>query len=73
VLGLVAGRLLVLAGLSACVLVLVSPLLAWSLVFGVPAAERGQAWLLTFALIVFVAPQVVLYTVAELGVAAQQA
>ena len=72
VLGLVAGRLLVLAGLSACVLVLVSPLLAWSLVFGVPAAERGQAWLLTVALIVFVAPQVVLYTVAELGVAAQQ-
>jgi peptidoglycan biosynthesis protein MviN/MurJ (putative lipid II flippase) len=72
VLGHIAGRLLAVAGLCAVALALLSPLLAWTLVFDVPAAERNQAWLLTTVLILFVAPQVVLYTVAELGVAAQQ-
>jgi len=72
VLGRVAGRLLAVAGLCAVGLALLSPLLAWTLVFEVPEAERAQAWLLSTVLILFVTPQVVLYTVAELGVAAQQ-
>ena len=38
-----------------------------------PGAERGRALLLTVVLLLLVAPQVVLYTVAALGAAAQQA
>lgn len=68
----IAGRLLALAGLCAVALALLSPLLAWTLVFEVPAPERGRAWMLTVVLILFVAPQVVLYTVTALGAAAQQ-
>ncbi|MDT7566706.1 MAG: putative peptidoglycan lipid flippase [Pseudonocardiales bacterium] len=72
VLGRVAGRLLAVAGLCAVGLALLSPALAWTLVFDVPEPERGKAWLLSIVLILFVTPQVLLYTVAELGVAAQQ-
>lgn len=73
VLGLLAGRLLTVAGIGTAALALVSPLLAWTLVFAVPGPERMRAWLLCTVLVLFVAPQVLLYTVAELGVAAQQA
>jgi putative peptidoglycan lipid II flippase len=72
VFGHVAGRLLAVAALASVFLALISPLLAWTLVLGVPDAEHGRAWLLCTVLILFVAPQVFLYTVAELGVAAQQ-
>jgi len=72
VLGRIAGRLLAVAGLCAVGLAILSPLLAWTLVFDVPEPERGQAWLLSTVLILFVTPQVLLYTLAELGVAAQQ-
>jgi len=72
VLGKVTGRLLAVAGLSAVGLALLSPALAWTLVFQIPGPDRVQAWLLCTVLILFVAPQVVLYTLAELGVAAQQ-
>jgi peptidoglycan biosynthesis protein MviN/MurJ (putative lipid II flippase) len=73
VLGQIAGRLLTVACACAGSLVLLSPLLAWTLVVGVPEGQRERAWLLTVVLILLVAPQVVLYTVASLGVAAQQA
>jgi peptidoglycan biosynthesis protein MviN/MurJ (putative lipid II flippase) len=70
--GRVAGRLLAVAGLCAVGLALLSPLLAWTLVFDVPEPERAKAWLLSTVLILFVTPQVMFYTLAELGVAAQQ-
>ena len=70
--GRVAGRLLAVAGLCAVGLALLSPLLAWTLVFDVPEPERARAWLLSTVLILFVTPQVMFYTLAELGVAAQQ-
>jgi putative peptidoglycan lipid II flippase len=72
VIGRVAGRLLAVAGLCAVGLALLSPLLAWTLVFDVPEPERARAWLLSTVLILFVTPQVMFYTLAELGVAAQQ-
>ncbi len=72
VLGRVSGRLLAIAGMCTAVLILLSPLLAWTLVFGVPEPQRGRAWLLTLVLILFVTPQVLLYTIASIGVAAQQ-
>lgn len=72
VLGRIAGRLLPVGALGTVGLALISPLLAWTLVFGFPDAERMRAWQLCTVLVLFVAPQVVLYTVIELGVAAQQ-
>jgi putative peptidoglycan lipid II flippase len=58
----------------ALLLVLVAPLLAWSLTLGVPAGPgHDRARRLTEMMLMFVAPQVVLYTVAALGAAAQQA
>jgi putative peptidoglycan lipid II flippase len=68
----IAGRLLAVAGVGTAALALLSPLLAWTLVFGVPEPDRGRAWLLTLVLVLFVAPQVVLGAIAALGVAAQQ-
>jgi peptidoglycan biosynthesis protein MviN/MurJ (putative lipid II flippase) len=73
VLGRICGRLLVVSTGCALALAAASPVLAWMLVFGMPGPERGRAWLLTMVLALFVAPQVVLYTIAGLGVAAQQA
>lgn len=69
----VAGRLLAVAGLGGLGLAAASPLAAWTLVAGMPAPERGHAWLLASVLIVFVAPQVLLCGVGALGIAAQQA
>jgi len=74
VLGGVGGWLL---GVSAGVVVLVmvlSPAVAWTLTFGIPepvARARGL-WLSTL-LVLFVAPQVLLYALLHLGMAAQQA
>jgi peptidoglycan biosynthesis protein MviN/MurJ (putative lipid II flippase) len=72
-LGRVTGRLLGLAGGGTLALMLASPLVAWALVFGVPEAERPRAWLITVVLILFVAPQVLVYALSGLAVAAQQA
>jgi putative peptidoglycan lipid II flippase len=69
----ISGRLLVIAALGALALAVVSPALAWTLVAGVPAAQRGHAVLLGVALVATAAPQVPLFTLAEIGVAAQQA
>jgi putative peptidoglycan lipid II flippase len=72
VLGRVSGRLLTIAGVCAAGLALLSPVLGWSLVFGVPGPDRDRAWLLAAVLIMFVAPQIILYTIISLAVAAQQ-
>jgi peptidoglycan biosynthesis protein MviN/MurJ (putative lipid II flippase) len=72
-LGRLAARLLTAGAVGTVGLVVISPALAWTLVFGFPEEHRHRAWLLCMVLIIFVAPQVLLYTVAELGVAAQQA
>ena len=72
VLGRIAGRLLATAMGGAVALAVVSPGIAWVLVAAVPTPERVHAWLLGTVLILCVAPQVVLYAVIGLGVAAQQ-
>lgn len=72
VMGRISGRMMALAAVGAIGLALLSPALAWTLVFGVPEPDRQRAWLLCIVLILFVAPQVLLYVLAELGVAAQQ-
>jgi peptidoglycan biosynthesis protein MviN/MurJ (putative lipid II flippase) len=69
----ITGRLIVLSSLGALALALVSPLLAWLLVIAVPAPERSHALLLGIVLIVSIVPQVPLLTMAEIGLAAQQA
>jgi putative peptidoglycan lipid II flippase len=71
--GRVAGFLMAGAATVALVLVLASPLLAWTLTVGVPDALRGQARTLTVLMVLLVAPQVVLYGMAALGAAVQQA
>ncbi len=74
VFGAVSGCLLSLGCAVAVLLVVLSPLIAWSLTFGIPdPAERERAQQLTTILVLFVAPQVPLFTLAGLGAAAQQA
>lgn len=74
VFGSVSGCLLTLGCAVAVLLVLLSPLIAWSLTFGVPdPGQRERARQLTTILVLFVAPQVPLFTLAGLGAAAQQA
>lgn len=74
VLGGVSGFLLTVSGGIAVLLAALSPVVAWTLTFGIPDADnRERAQQLTIILILFVAPQVVLYAIAALGVAAQQA
>ncbi|GAA3243362.1 hypothetical protein GCM10017691_48160 [Pseudonocardia petroleophila] len=69
-----SGLLVTTSAALALLLVLASPVLAWSLTLGVSAEpERAESLRLTQIMLVFVAPQVVLYTVAALGAAAQQA
>jgi lipopolysaccharide/colanic/teichoic acid biosynthesis glycosyltransferase/peptidoglycan biosynthesis protein MviN/MurJ (putative lipid II flippase) len=57
----------------ALLVALASPLLAWTLTLGVPAPAQGRARFIAVVLLLLVVPQVVLYTVAALGAAAQQA
>ncbi|MGQ0777007.1 MAG: lipid II flippase MurJ, partial [Pseudonocardiales bacterium] len=74
VFGQVCGCLLTLACAVAVLLVVLAPLIAWTLTFGIPdPADRARAWELTTILVLFVAPQVPLFTIAGLGAAAQQA
>lgn len=70
----IGGLLLVLAVALAALLALAAPLVAWTLTFGIPDEEvRARARDLTILVVLFVAPQVVLYTVATLHAAAQHA
>lgn len=68
-----SGLLVTASGAVAVLLVPASVGLAWALTLGVPPGERGEAHVVTTILLLLVAPQVVLYTVAALGAAAQQA
>jgi len=69
-----SGVLIVASTVGAMVLLVLSPAIAWTLTVGIAdAGQRGRAQLVTIILLVLVAPQVVLYTVAALGAAAQQA
>ncbi|HEY2207632.1 MAG TPA: lipid II flippase MurJ [Pseudonocardia sp.] len=72
VLGRIGGRIVGVAAGGAGLLMVLSPLVAWTFTAGVPDPQRHRAWVLTVILILFVAPQVVLYGIAALGVAAQQ-
>ena len=70
----VAGWLLAVSAIGAGLLMLLSPAVAWTLTFGIAdPAQHARALLLTTLLVLFVAPQVPLYTLAHLGMAAQQA
>ncbi|MGH3831546.1 MAG: lipid II flippase MurJ [Pseudonocardiaceae bacterium] len=74
VLGGVTGWLLGVSALVVLLLMVLSPVLAWTLTFGIPdpvARARGL-WLATL-LILLVAPQILLYVLLNLGIAAQQA
>lgn len=70
----VTGYLLTVASAAAAALALASPLLAFAVTAGIPDdAVRKHAWQLTILVILFVAPQVICYTLAGIGVAVQQA
>jgi putative peptidoglycan lipid II flippase len=68
-----SGLLLAASSTIAALLVPVSLAVGWVLTLGVPEADRGRARGIAVLLLVLVAPQVMLYTVAALGAAAQQA
>jgi lipopolysaccharide/colanic/teichoic acid biosynthesis glycosyltransferase/peptidoglycan biosynthesis protein MviN/MurJ (putative lipid II flippase) len=68
-----SGLLLTVSCAGALVLVLISPLLAWTLVAGVPAENRSAAHWIAVVLLLLVAVQVPMYATAGLGAAAQQA
>ncbi|MGH3771278.1 MAG: murein biosynthesis integral membrane protein MurJ [Pseudonocardiaceae bacterium] len=74
VLGGVAGWLLGVSGGVAALVMVLSPAVAWTLTFGIPdpAARARGLWLSTL-LVVLVAPQILLYALLHLGMAAQQA
>ncbi|WP_028923458.1 murein biosynthesis integral membrane protein MurJ [Pseudonocardia acaciae] len=73
-LGRVSGYLLFWSGVAAAGLVLASPLVALAVTAGIPDADtRWRAWRLTVLVLVFVAPQVLCYTLAAIGAAVQQA
>jgi len=70
----VAGWLLSVSALVVALLMVLSPAVAWTLTFGIPdpvARARGL-WLATL-LVLLVAPQILLYALLNLGIAAQQA
>jgi murein biosynthesis integral membrane protein MurJ len=71
-LGRVTGFLLTVAGALGALLVVVAPVLAWTTTAGIDD-ERARAFQLGLVLLILVAPQVPLYTLAAVGAAAQQA
>jgi putative peptidoglycan lipid II flippase len=74
VFGRVTGWLLAVSAAVVALLMILAPAVAWTLTFGVPdPAQRARALWLTTLLVLLVAPQVLLYTVLHLGMAAQQA
>ena len=74
VLGGVTGWLLVVSAGVVALLMVLSPVVAWTLTFGIPdpAVRARGSWLSTL-LVLLVAPQVLLYALLHLGMAAQQA
>jgi peptidoglycan biosynthesis protein MviN/MurJ (putative lipid II flippase) len=73
VFGSVFGCLLAFACAASVLLVVLSPVIASTLTFGIPEPDRARAHELTTILVLLLAPQVPLFTMAGLGAAAQQA
>jgi peptidoglycan biosynthesis protein MviN/MurJ (putative lipid II flippase) len=74
VLGGVTGWLLAVSAAVVVLLMIFSPVVAWTLTFGIPdPAARARGLWLTTLLVLLVAPQVLLYALLHLGMAAQQA
>jgi peptidoglycan biosynthesis protein MviN/MurJ (putative lipid II flippase) len=72
-LGRVTGYLLFWASIMAGAIAVASPLVALAVTAGIPDdANRWRAWQLTILIVLFVAPQVLCYTLASIGVAVQQ-
>ena len=73
ILGGVSGWLLTIAVVVSALLMILSPAVAWTLNFGIPdpAARARGVWLTTLV-VLLVAPQVALYALVHLGIAAQQ-
>lgn len=70
----VSGWLLAVSAGIAVLLMILAPAVAWALTFGIPdPAQRARGLWLTTLLVLLVAPQVLLYTMLHLGMAAQQA
>ncbi|HZS22971.1 MAG TPA: lipid II flippase MurJ, partial [Pseudonocardiaceae bacterium] len=73
-LGQVTGWLLAISAAVVGLLLILSPAVAWTLTFGIPdAATHDRGLWITTLLILLVAPQVPLYILLHLGMAAQQA
>jgi putative peptidoglycan lipid II flippase len=74
VFGGVTGWLLAVSAAVVALLMIFSPVVAWTLTFGIPdpAARARGLWLATL-LVLLIAPQVLLYALLYLGMAAQQA
>lgn len=74
VLSRVNGWLIVVSAVVVALLMILSPVVAWTLTFGIADAEvRAQGLWVTALLVLLVAPQVPLYALVHLGIAAQQA
>ena len=74
VFGRVTGWMLAVSAAVVALLMILSPAVAWTLTFGIPdPAQRARALWLTTLLVLLVAPQVLLYALLHLGMAAQQA
>jgi peptidoglycan biosynthesis protein MviN/MurJ (putative lipid II flippase) len=70
----VAGWLLAVSGAGVTLLMILSPVVAWTLTLGIPdPAARGRGLWLTTLLILLIAPQILLYALMHLAIAAQQA
>ena len=73
-LGRVTGWLLAVSSAVVALLMIAAPAVAWTLTFGIPnPAQRAQGLQFTTLLILIVAPQILLYCLIYLGMAAQQA
>jgi peptidoglycan biosynthesis protein MviN/MurJ (putative lipid II flippase) len=74
VLGRVTGWLLAVSVAVVALLMILAPVVAWTLTFGIPdPAQRAQGRWLGTLLILLVAPQILLYALLHVGMAAQQA
>jgi putative peptidoglycan lipid II flippase len=74
VFGRVSGWLLAVSAGIVALLMILAPVVAWTLTFGIPdPAQRARGLWLTTLLVLLVAPQVLLYVLVHLGMAAQQA
>jgi putative peptidoglycan lipid II flippase len=74
VLSRVSGWLLALSAAVVALLMILSPVVAWTLTFGIPnAGAHARGLWITTLLVLLVAPQVPLYVLLHLGMAAQQA